>query len=172
MTSASAKSPRSWNSLGRVAVTGGSPSCSAPSSPARTLPRPPRLHLANELFAEPREEPIERVDADHQASRTAENASEAGAHRQGLDQDRHGVPSRRHATAGRDYMEGAEDRVVGEAWQQVPRGLKRPESDASPKVGPMDPAAERAADAAVPIEEEDVFVPDHEARQPSSVRSA
>jgi hypothetical protein len=36
----------------------------------------------------------------------------------------------------------------------------------------MDPAAERAADAAVPIEEEDVFVPDHEAQLPSSVRSA
>src|SRR3979411_3264165 len=127
-----------------MAATGGSSRCSAPSSPARTPPRPPRppppktqparpprLHLANELLAEPREEPIERVDADHQASRAAENASEAGAHRQGLDEGGHGVPSRRHATAGRDHMERGEDRVLGEARQQIPRGLERSESNSS-----------------------------------------
>jgi hypothetical protein len=69
-------------------------------------------------------------------------------------------------------MEGAEDRFVGEARQQIPRGLKRPEADSSSKVGPVDPAAKRAADAAVAIEQEDVFVPDHEAQRLSSIRSA
>jgi hypothetical protein len=68
-------------------------------------------------------------------------------------------------------MERGEDRVLGEARQQIPRGLKRSESDSSSKVRPVDPAAERAADAAVAIEKEDVFVPDHEAQRPSSVRS-
>jgi hypothetical protein len=112
------------------------------------------------------------MDADHQAARAAENSSEAGAHRQGLDQDRYGIPSRRHATVRRDHMERTEDRFVGETRQQIPRGLKRSKSDSSSKVCPVDPAAERTADATVAIEEKDVFVPDHVAHRPSSVRSA
>src|SRR6267378_2628858 len=172
MTSASAKFPRSWNSRERTAATERSSSCSDPSSRARTLPRPPRLQAANELLAEAREKPIGRMDADHQAPRAAEDAPEACAHRQSLNQDRHGIPSCRHEAARRDHPEGAEDRVVGEAGQQVPRGLKGPKSDASSKIRRMDPATERAADPAVSIEEQDVFVPGHTAHGPSRVRSA
>src|SRR5438034_10473185 len=59
-------------------------------------------------------------------------------------------------------MEGVEHALIGNPTEELPRGLYRPDSDPMSEVRGANPAAQRAADAAVAIEEQDVVAGLHD----------